>query len=426
MAKLSESTLQSIKNFGRQDPAAPARRLAQAAPQYKQMGTTDPLARRVGSLFSNLGVDTSYMQTAPERIAAETQGLDLSTIEGQQKALQAEMQYVQDPQARMALGLRMIELNKLKIQQEELAIQKAQRAVQQDVTARVANQFEDPLMADSVKAGLVPVSTAMVKLTEKRKNERAMEGTKQQQLAYLTGLGVSSDSWLYKGISDGTLSDLSVTERGQAISSILEAEEIEGLLELPEMSERQDVKKLLENGLINVTAAKEMLRNKEPDLSYSNSKWMLVDGKRTYVADVTPSSGEEYFGRYNETSQQWERIDPSKAEKLPESKQIDYNKVGPSEIKLADLYLQRLGDKFTNISYDIQREVMLDTASLASQLMSEQNISQEQAMEEAANTIIEGVKNNGSWFGSLTYERPAKPSVRRNAGDYINEAIKGQ
>lgn len=426
MAKFSQGFLRGISDFGRMDPNEPRRQLAEAAPQYQQMGTTDPLARRVGSLFSNLGVDTSYMQTAPERIAAETQGLDLSTIEGQQKALQAEMQYVQDPQARRALGLRMIELNKLKIQQEELAIQKAQQAVQQDVTARVANQFEDPLMADTVRAGLVPVSTAMVKLTEKRKNERAMEGTKQQQLAYLTGLGVSSDSWLYKGISDGTLSDLSVTERGQAISSILEAEEIEGLLELPEMSERQDVKKLLENGLINVTAAKEMLRNEEPDLSYSNSKWMLVDGKRTYVADVTPSSGEEYFGRYNETTQQWERIDPSKAEKLPESKQIDYNKVGPSEIKLSDLYLQRLGDKYTGIPYDLKREVILDTASLASQLMSERNISQEQAMEEAANTIIEGVKNNGSWFGSLTYERPAKPSVRRNAGDYINEAIKGQ
>jgi len=426
MAKFSQGFLRGISDFGRMDPNEPRRRLAEAAPQYQQMGTTDPLARRVGSLFSNLGVDTSYMQTAPERIAAETQGLDLSTIEGQQKALQAEMQYVQDPQARRALGLRMIELNKLKIQQEELAIQKAQRAVQQDVTARVANQFEDPLMADSVKAGLVPVSTAMVKLTEKRKNERAMEGTKQQQLAYLTGLGVSSDSWLYKGISDGTLSNLSVTERGQAISSILEAEEIEGLLELPEMSERQDVKKLLENGLINVTAAKEMLRNKEPDLSYSNSKWMLVDGKRTYVADVTPSSGEKYFGKYNETSQQWERIDPSKAEKLPESKQIDYNKVGPSEIKLADLYLQRLGDKFTNISYDIQREVMLDTASLASQLMSEQNISQEQAMEEASNTIIEGVKSGDSWYSGLTYERPAKSSVRIEADDYINAATKGQ
>jgi len=34
------------------------------------MGTTDPLARRVGSLFGNLGVDTSYMQTGEERAGA--------------------------------------------------------------------------------------------------------------------------------------------------------------------------------------------------------------------------------------------------------------------------------------------------------------------------------------------------------------------
>jgi hypothetical protein len=114
MAKFSQGFLRGISDFGRMDPNEPRRRLAEAAPQYQQMGTTDPLARRVGSLFGNLGVDTSYMQTAPERIATETQGLDLSTIEGQQKALQAELQYVQDPQARRALGLRMMELTKLK------------------------------------------------------------------------------------------------------------------------------------------------------------------------------------------------------------------------------------------------------------------------------------------------------------------------
>ena len=69
MAKLSESLFQSIRDFGKQDPASPARQLAQASP-YKQMGTTDPLARRVGSLFGNLGVDTSYMQTGQERADA--------------------------------------------------------------------------------------------------------------------------------------------------------------------------------------------------------------------------------------------------------------------------------------------------------------------------------------------------------------------
>jgi hypothetical protein len=71
MARFSEGFLRGISNFGRMDPTEPARRLQQATPSvYQQMGTTDPLARRVGSLFSNLGVDTSYMQTGEERAQA--------------------------------------------------------------------------------------------------------------------------------------------------------------------------------------------------------------------------------------------------------------------------------------------------------------------------------------------------------------------
>ena len=58
--------------------------------------------------------------------------------------------------------------------------------------------------------------------------------------------------------------------------------------------------------------------------------------------------------------------------------------------------------------------------------MSERNISQEQAMEEASKAIIGGVKDSGSLFNSLTYERPAKSSVRREVDDYINAATKGQ
>ena len=74
MARFSEGFLRGISNFGRMDPTEPARRLQQATPSvYQQMGTTDPLARRVGSLFSNLGVDTSYMQTGEERAQAAMQ-----------------------------------------------------------------------------------------------------------------------------------------------------------------------------------------------------------------------------------------------------------------------------------------------------------------------------------------------------------------
>lgn len=41
MAKYSESLFEGIRNFGRQDPASPARKLETATP-YKQMGTSDP------------------------------------------------------------------------------------------------------------------------------------------------------------------------------------------------------------------------------------------------------------------------------------------------------------------------------------------------------------------------------------------------
>jgi len=103
MAKLSESLFQSIRDFGKQDPASPARKLTQASP-YKQMGTTDPLARRVGSLFGNLGVDTSYMQTGQERADAAVEGLDVSKPEGMARAMIARAQYIQDPAAQQAMN----------------------------------------------------------------------------------------------------------------------------------------------------------------------------------------------------------------------------------------------------------------------------------------------------------------------------------
>ena len=69
MAKYSESLFEGIRNFGRQDPASPARKLETATP-YKQMGTSDPLARSLGNLFGNVGFDSSSMQTGEERAGA--------------------------------------------------------------------------------------------------------------------------------------------------------------------------------------------------------------------------------------------------------------------------------------------------------------------------------------------------------------------
>jgi len=70
MAKFSESLFEGIRNFGRMSPTEGRRQAMQAAPQYKQVGTTDPLTRSMGNLFGSLGLDTSSLQTGEERAGA--------------------------------------------------------------------------------------------------------------------------------------------------------------------------------------------------------------------------------------------------------------------------------------------------------------------------------------------------------------------
>lgn len=158
MPRFSESLFESIRNFGRMSPTEGRRQALQQPTEYQQMGTTDPLARNLGKMFGGLGVDTSYLQTAPERIAAETKGLDMSTIKGQQQAIQAELQYVQDPQLRRALGLRLLELNKLKAAQEQRAAEQTKQKTidekKNQAVSELASSIKgfDPLLARQVLA----------------------------------------------------------------------------------------------------------------------------------------------------------------------------------------------------------------------------------------------------------------------------------
>jgi len=147
MAKFSQGFLRGISDFGRMDPNEPRRRLAEAAPQYQQMGTTDPLARRVGSLFSNLGVDTSYMQTGEERAQAamaEAGKGQFASPEGRMIALLEAQLPTLRPQAQMeALGkigeLKAIEQERIKnlSLEEKTAIQeKGKQALTRFSTAK--------------------------------------------------------------------------------------------------------------------------------------------------------------------------------------------------------------------------------------------------------------------------------------------------
>jgi hypothetical protein len=151
MAKFSQGFLRGISDFGRMNPNEPKRQLAEAAPQYKQMGTTDPLARRVGSLFGNLGVDTSYMQTGQERAERAASEFNMSTPEGMAQAMMARAQYLQDPVAQQALILKAQEI--MRAEQERKAQQAA--ALQQTQQKEI---FIKTLISQANEAGRTDIA----------------------------------------------------------------------------------------------------------------------------------------------------------------------------------------------------------------------------------------------------------------------------
>ena len=95
-------------------------------------------------MFSNLGVDTSYMQTAPERIAAESKDLDMSKPVDSAKAMLIRAQYIQDPQIQSAMIMRAQEIMRAD-QQRVLAAeeQAANAALQLEVRQSLIQRAEE-------------------------------------------------------------------------------------------------------------------------------------------------------------------------------------------------------------------------------------------------------------------------------------------
>ena len=229
MAKLSESLFQSIKDFGKQDPASPARQLAQASP-YKQMGTTDPLARRVGSLFGNLGVDTSYMQTGQERADAAVEGIDMSKPVGIAKAMLARAQYIQDPVAQQAMVLKAQEI--IQAEQQKQAAQAAalQQTQQKEVFIQTliaqANEANRPDIAQMLAGAGINIDDKI--LQETVKDLREVKTNQIEKVNSLAGrkirytqAGLPPDQWndaTIRGMSPDSFKELIAgkTERSKA------------------------------------------------------------------------------------------------------------------------------------------------------------------------------------------------------------------
>ena len=230
MAKFSQGFLSGISDFGKMDPSQPQRRLAQAAPQYKQMGTTDPLARRVGSLFGNLGVDTSYMQTGQERADAAVEGIDMSKPMGIAKAMLARAQYIQDPAAQQAMILKAQEI--IQAEQQKQADQAAalQQTQQKEVFIQTliaqANEANRPDIAQMLAGAGINIDDKILQATIKDLREvKTNQIEKVNSLAgrkiRYTQAGLPPEQWddaTIRGMSPDSFKELisGKTERSKA------------------------------------------------------------------------------------------------------------------------------------------------------------------------------------------------------------------
>lgn len=172
MARFSEGFLRDIRNYGRMSPTEGRRQPMQATPSvYQQMGTTDPLARRVGSLFSNLGVDTSYMQTGEERAQAAMQKAgeqEFASPEARMIAmLEAQLPTLR-PQAQMQAmdqirQLRDIERQRAETEQERqaetAAIQTELQGIMQSNAPPVVKKRAQNILRGFIAGGMKPSET---------------------------------------------------------------------------------------------------------------------------------------------------------------------------------------------------------------------------------------------------------------------------
>jgi len=239
MAKFSQGFLSGISDFGKMDPSQPQRRLAQAAPQYKQMGTTDPLARRVGSLFGNLGIDTSYMQTGQERADAAVEGIDMSKPMGIAKAMLARAQYIQDPAAQQAMVLKAQEI--IQAEQQKQADQAAalQQTQQKEVFIRTliaqANEANRPDIAQMLAGAGINIDDKILQATIKDLREiKTNQIEKVNSLAgrkiRYTQAGLPLEQWddaTIRGMSPDSFKELIAgkTERSKAKTQFFKTKE---------------------------------------------------------------------------------------------------------------------------------------------------------------------------------------------------------
>ena len=165
MAKFSESLFEGIRNFGKMSPTEGRRQAMQAAPQYKQVGTTDPLTRSMGNLFGSLGLDTSSLQTGEERAGAamaEAGKGQFASPEARMKAMLTAQLPNLTPQAQIEVMGKIRELTAIEQARVEKERQKREEALILAASAEAAQRTNIDL-ASAIKETYPNVASALLR-----------------------------------------------------------------------------------------------------------------------------------------------------------------------------------------------------------------------------------------------------------------------
>ena len=231
MAKYSESLFEGIRNFGRQDPTSPARKLETATP-YKQMGTTDPLARSLGNLFGNVGFDSSSMQTGEERAGAamteaskgqfeSPEGRMIAMLEAQLPTLRPQAQMEAVDKIRQLRSIEQARVEKAAQQQADLQIKSTSAQVVMDqlsdlqgsTTPQIAKQAGNLLRLAAVRGSdAYALQGQVAKLQEEEIKAVAPKGVETLTVDRVKPDGIT-ERWLVNKETGEDIKTLGVTGR---------------------------------------------------------------------------------------------------------------------------------------------------------------------------------------------------------------------
>ena len=343
------------------------------------------------------------VRTSPERLAESTKNLDLSSVEDQQKYLLEQLRYVQDPKSKVLLATQLAKIN------EELS----KKSTQEKTITEVASQLEElgfiPL-ADNLRNGLIPLSSAQSVITEAQKKEVLNQQEKGDQLtknsenvAYLLASGVPSN------VISSVLRIPDFESRSKAINKLVEDIPSKKITEInkkknwenlftTEILEKDGILQVYEqigmdaNANVVLTRIEDIISGKSEKQTIGNITQSLVYNSQTdsIINTRTGIGDNNQLLYYNTVSKQWEPVGNSVT--VVDSKSATPN---ANEVKAATVAIGKDRNWYEALNLDERSTINQDLAAMAKVINNTTQIP-EREKQNTVRQIVDFISNKFS------------------------------